>query len=597
MPKKGLGSATSKPDTPKELSTKTTRQVVSGKGNTAKTAREKEPTSNTPRIARYTRSQVTRVVPPIPDDVHVLHHPLSGATGPSLASSTNSPHRPAPQVTLRDLSGSGYDLGDLSALSLLSDAPSTSVGNGKKGGKRTRNTAKQEEFSRLRERILDDEETNSFDVLAKVFAEVIVLMKGYKTSAPIAANWDALDAIAERLVNHHTFPRVGDDKEAFGAIVTRSVSAPVKELAARMESQNKAIISLTKTVESLKKVSSLTDQTASSTAPKSVKSYANAASKPIPPPIPNPSDERILVRFDGEVPPLFHQPYHEILAKLNAHLASLDLPGLVYTQKQSGSSIFIVPRTKDDVKLLSQRWSAWAPGIFPGGRIAPVAEHCYLQVNGIPFRAVDSLDSTAREFEERNPALGKVLSVTWVNRPPSVEKVAAIAARGLKPPTAGSLFIRLQSRDLVDRAVAAGRVVLGGMAPMVQRGFPHLRVCQCWGCLKFGHTRSRCGVKTERCGGCGKDTHGICTDKPTCINCGETHRSDTLSCPARKRIAAQLNQRAADICRALDEASIYNKQRAATESGSPMSATSTLLEDSESFDTTPHPALRLHERK
>ncbi|KAJ7034203.1 hypothetical protein C8F04DRAFT_1350068 [Mycena alexandri] len=287
------------------------------------------------------------------------------------------------------------------------------------------------------------------------------------------------------------------------------------------------------TVESLKRASSLTDQTANSTAPKSVKSYANTASKPIPPPIPNPSDEHILVRFDGEVPPLFHQPYHEILAKLNAHLASLDLPGLVYTQKQSGSSIFIVPKTKDDVKLLSQQWSAWAPGIFPGGRIAPVAEHCYLQVNGIPFRAVDSLDSTAREFEERNLALGKVLSVTWVNRPPSVEKVAAIAARGLKPPTAGSLFIRLQSRDSVDRAVAAGRVVLSGMAPMVQ---------------------------------------------------------------PRKRIAAQLNQRAADICRALDEASIHNKQRAVAESGSPLSTTSTLFEDPGSCDATPLPALRLHER-
>jgi hypothetical protein len=85
------------------------------------------------------------------------------------------------------------------------------------------------------------------------------LMKGYKTLAPIAANWEALDAITERLVNHHTFPRAGDDKEVlFGAIVTRSVSVPVKELSTQIESQNKAIISLTKKVESLKKGETLT---------------------------------------------------------------------------------------------------------------------------------------------------------------------------------------------------------------------------------------------------------------------------------------------------------------------------------------------------
>ncbi|KAJ7030555.1 hypothetical protein C8F04DRAFT_1263855 [Mycena alexandri] len=148
-----------------------------------------------------------------------------------------------------------------------------------------------------------------------------------------------------------------------------------------------------------------------------------------------------------------------------------------------------------------------------------------------------------------------------------MEKIASIAGRGHKPPTAGSLFIRLQSREFVDRAVAVGRVILVGMAPTVQRGFPHLRVRQCWGCLKFGHSRAQCGVKTERCGGCGKGVHGLgCAEKPNCINCGEAHRSDSYACPTRKRIAVQLNQRAADICCALDEASIYNKNGAAAES-------------------------------
>ncbi|KAJ7936964.1 hypothetical protein B0H13DRAFT_2303286 [Mycena leptocephala] len=400
-------------------------------------------------------------------------------------------------------------------------------------------------------------------------------MKGYKTSAPTTANWEALDAITERLVNHHIFPREGDDKEAFGTIVTRAVSAPVKDLTARVESQNKAIISLTKTVEGLKKAAVLTDTSAHGASPKSAKSYARAVSNPSPP-IPNPSDERILVRFDGEVPPLFHLEYHEILGKLNAHLASLGLPEL-------------------DLSLLSQQWNTWAPGILPGGRIAPVATHCFLQVNGVPFSAVGSLNETARNFEERNPALGKVLSISWVNRPPSEAKIAATVARGQKPPMAGSLFVRLQSRECVDRAVAVGRVILVGMAPTVQRGFPHLRICQCWGCLKFGHTCSRCGVKAERCGGCGKGAHGpICTEKPHCINCGEAHRSDSMSCLTRKRIVAELNKRAADICRVLDEASTFNNRRMDAEPAT-LSTPPAHLAARGSNDTNP-PALRLHER-
>ncbi|KAJ7030814.1 hypothetical protein C8F04DRAFT_1263499 [Mycena alexandri] len=615
MPTQGLEAAAPKSTSPTAPSTLATRQTGSKNGKAAVAAREKEALSQVPRITRAktnialattndtpthscppihaTRSHAGRAVPPIPTGAHILHPATPAAPQETGISATSSPHRPAPQFTLRDLSG------DISAASLFSDAlPSTSVGNPKKRAKkiRPRDAAKREEFMKLSERIRDEDETNSLDSLATVFAEVVALMKGYKTSAPILANWEALDAITERLVNHHAFPRTGDDKEAFGAIVTRSVSAPVKELATKLESQSKAIISLTKTVESLRKAAVSTDQLAHKASPKSAKSYAAATSKSPAPPIPNPSDERILVRFDGEVPELVHEPYHEILRKLNAHLASMHLPELVYTQRQSGSSIFIVPKTKEDLTLLSQRWSEWSPAVLPGGRIAPVAEHCYLQVNGIPFRAVDSLDSTAREFEERNPALGKVLSITWVNRPPSEAKVAAIAARGLKPPTAGSLFIRLQSRDSVDRAVATGRVILGGMAPTVQRGFPHLRICQCWGCLKFGHTRSRCGVKTERCGGCGKGAHGSpCTERPNCINCGEAHRSDSLSCPARKRIAAQLNQRAADISRALDDASIHNKNRPGSAPVSPLSASSTLFEMPRPIDTPPL-APRLHER-
>jgi hypothetical protein len=48
-----------------------------------------------------------------------------------------------------------------------------------------------------------------------------------------------------------------------------------------------------------------------------------------PPPLPSPVEERLLVRFDGDIPPILSAPYPEILRLANAHLQSLSLPGLL----------------------------------------------------------------------------------------------------------------------------------------------------------------------------------------------------------------------------------------------------------------------------
>ncbi|KAJ7854473.1 hypothetical protein B0H13DRAFT_2358486 [Mycena leptocephala] len=157
---------------------------------------------------------------------------------------------------------------------------------------------------------------------------------------------------------------------------------------------------------------------------------------------------------------------------------SRGLPILAYSQKYLDCGIFLVPSTgKEGVAAPAERWNEWGPSILPGGRIVPVATHTILQVDGVPFSGAGSLDDLKREFEERNPSLGKVVGTPrWVNKPLSEARVAALAAAGRSPPKAGSLFIQLESRELVDRAVASGRVVLAGTAPAVGRGFPHLRV-------------------------------------------------------------------------------------------------------------------------
>ncbi|KAJ6617345.1 Endonuclease/exonuclease/phosphatase [Mycena sp. CBHHK59/15] len=111
-------------------------------------------------------------------------------------------------------------------------------------------------------------------------------------------------------------------------------------------------------------------------------------------------------------------------------------------------------------------------------------------------------------------------------------------------------------QSLSSPAVAEGRGILAGAAPTVVRGFPHLRVAQCWGCLKFGHTKARCTVNETKCGTCGETVHGaICSSMPQWLNCGEAHRADSFMCPTRRRIAEVLRMRAVELTKSLNQSS------------------------------------------
>ncbi|KAJ7768216.1 hypothetical protein B0H16DRAFT_1716239 [Mycena metata] len=350
-------------------------------------------------------------------------------------------------------------------------------------------------------------------------------------------------------------------------------------------------------VEGMKKVQQHINPSPSSS-PISQSSYAravqNAAGSKTRNPSRNPSDERILVRFDDVVPTLLTQSYPTILCELNAKLAVFGLPELGCTQRHGGKAIFLVPASgkKEDCAILTSRWEEWAPSVLPGCHLVPPATYCFLQLDGVLFSEADSLEMITHTFEKENPELGKVVGVaTWVNKPPSEAKIAAMAARNRKPPKAGSLLIRLATKELVDLAVSKPHVVLGGTTIAVGRGFPHLRVCQCWNCFKYWHTRSRC-TSAPQCGGCGKAAHGVvCSEKPVCINCGGDHRADSFICPTRKRIAADLQQQVAELYRMLDETSIYRQPKtAAVGTLSPLSSALGLT------DLPNHLAPRLHER-
>ncbi|KAJ7026226.1 hypothetical protein C8F04DRAFT_1190768 [Mycena alexandri] len=463
------------------------------------------------------------------------------------------------------------------------DAPVPPTGKAKcttKGGAR-KVSAKQERFEALRE---EADAVDSLSGLAAILDETIRTMDANRAT-PTKQCMLLLRRIQERLFDHHELKGEDDPQLSFSAILSRAVVTPVKELAEQVESQQRAIQNLSKRLETVRNTP-IASPTSPSASPKS--SYADAASKPkLTPrqaesPLPRGAGEHILVRFAGPPPPLFTLRYDEIVSKLNAHLVPLGLPSILFVQKQINESpgYFIAPCLgKEGVAILEERWADWAPGIIPGCRIVPVVAHCFVQVDGIPFASVESFESVVKQFEELNPTLGKVVGLPrWKNAPPSESRIAAAKRDGRRVPSAGSLVLRLESKDMVDRAVANGRVLLAGHAPRVGRTFPHLDVVQCWGCFKYGHVRARCNA-------------------PDANNCGGVHRADNPVCPVRKEYSEKQKQRAAELCRVLDQQSRYPPHFvASTTAASPLSPLSPSLHLQDLYTTSNStPALRLHD--
>ncbi|KAK6975022.1 hypothetical protein R3P38DRAFT_3478480 [Favolaschia claudopus] len=309
------------------------------------------------------------------------------------------------------------------------------------GTKRVRDTAKKEKFDGLKDKA---ESAVSLDELAEVLRESIGIMRTYN-SAPTKTCFGLLDAIHERLAAHHELTDAVDDASTFSTVLSRAVVSPVESI----------------------KNAPLLSSTAATTTPASytkVVASASPSPKPKPPPLPRGAEQRILVRFNGPPPSLLEtdgttqessylrRRYDQILEEVNAHLAQLSLPGLLFVQKEKNESngLFLAPlQGEEGVAILTERWDVWGPGILPGARIVPVATHTFIQIDGVQFGSVQSLSALKTEFEVRNPELGPVVGEPrWKNTPPNAERVAFLASVGRKVPKAGSLVLQRQSRHM-----------------------------------------------------------------------------------------------------------------------------------------------------
>ncbi|KAJ6536513.1 hypothetical protein DFH09DRAFT_1324538 [Mycena vulgaris] len=216
------------------------------------------------------------------------------------------------------------------------------------------------------------EDAASFDQLARVFGDVLHWTEGNKTISVEFGK--VLRAIQERLVNHLTIVCESETTTSFSSLLLQSVSPVLKQLSEQSAAQHKAIASLAKELENVKKPHASYAAVLASAA--TSLPHTAPIPKPKPPPLPSPAEERLLVHFNGDTPPILAAPYPEILRLANAHLQSLSLPLLLYAQKQNSSSLFIVPAFKANMDVLTAEWARWSPGVFPGARITPVLHPC-----------------------------------------------------------------------------------------------------------------------------------------------------------------------------------------------------------------------------
>ncbi|KAJ7813737.1 hypothetical protein B0H14DRAFT_3477621 [Mycena olivaceomarginata] len=216
-----------------------------------------------------------RQIPPLETDAHIISPPRPTA-GAASTSWDQSPHKPAPQIRVvkqitRPASAQNtqhecppdvtMELGVQGAEAQNSDHRRQGglarrlVTSGYRGtpdnapkGKRTSDNTKKEKYTTL----LDEASaSSSLDELSGVLKEALKAMKGYG-GAPTKACFAVLEKIQEKLENHHKFPSEDESKETFSSVLSRLVSSPVKSLMSQIEAQNRAIQSLSKTVESLK---------------------------------------------------------------------------------------------------------------------------------------------------------------------------------------------------------------------------------------------------------------------------------------------------------------------------------------------------------
>ncbi|XP_076298089.1 uncharacterized protein LOC143217564 [Lasioglossum baleicum] len=92
-----------------------------------------------------------------------------------------------------------------------------------------------------------------------------------------------------------------------------------------------------------------------------------------------------------------------------------------------------------------------------------------------------------------------------------------------------SILIKFQGDSLPTKLLIGYGHVWIRIEPFVES------VKQCYKCLRFGHTQTKCKSQKRRCFICTEESHGSCVKNPKCLNCGEDHISTSKDCKIKQK--------------------------------------------------------------
>jgi len=208
-------------------------------------------------------------------------------------------------------------------------------------------------------------------------------------------------------------------------------------------------------------------------------------------------------------------------------------PVLKSVNKMSKNTFRLYFRTPEDAKLIKNTLIDWNTA-YDG---LDIHKPKYgIVIPGVPMEAINyasDYTATIRKWEEQNGF--KICSSAPLKRHPKH-----------KPAARRSLIIFTYDRDAANRCLSQGFFIDNLRYNKLEKYAPHLYICQCFKCHRYGHRASDCKLKVT-CGHCAHEGHAAETcpnleDLPKCVNCNGEHAAWHRECSTRTKEATRLTE-------------------------------------------------------
>ena len=241
---------------------------------------------------------------------------------------------------------------------------------------------------------------------------------------------------------------------------------------------------------------------------------------------------------DGATKDKLAKDSHKAISeKLQQAINAADLPtkpALKSVNKMSKNTFRLYFKTTEEAELIKNATIDW--NIAYEG-LATRKPKYGLVVHGVPMEAINlTLDHTAtlQDWEEQNEGL-------------KISNIAPLKRHSKHTPAAKrSLIVFTHDRDAANKCLSQGLFIDNYRYSKLEKYAPHLYICQCFKCHRYGHRASECDSNVV-CGHCAHEGHTAeqCSnsdDPPKCINCKGEHAAWHRECSATTKEVTKLTE-------------------------------------------------------